>query len=44
MKKIHHYLCKISIIKKHSPETETHLYQCDCDFIENILNKEQADV
>lgn len=42
MKKIHHFLCKVSILDKHSPETTTNDSQCDCDFIIDLLEKEDV--
>jgi hypothetical protein len=37
---IHHYLCKISILEKHSPGTKIDDNQCDCEFLVSILAKE----
>jgi len=36
----HHYLCKINILEKYSPETDTKNTECDCDFLSIILSEE----
>lgn len=41
MTKTHHYLCKINILEKHSPDAKTYPSQCDCEFISGILNSDK---
>ena len=40
----HHFLCKVSILQQHSPQTQIRDDQCDCEFIIETLEKERNSV